>query len=313
MGTQDTLSYIQQVKGRARGHPSQSKTEMDRIIDAWAGSLSKVPLGVELVPARIVTILEVFVRDWIERLIDYGSPYVERAATLKLDLKFDWTLTNSVRGGVVTLGQLVAHTISTSRLETIKAAIDALISDDLFVRVSQTTNRWEVEVMGAPSNPIIGDMNALKRDLFKLFETRHILVHELPKKPTISAGDVDVFLQSTKLFIEATDEFLSELLFGKYPLTQRAMNVAAAEGNEAALEQLSEVRSEIENEYGAWGSDLSTVQEKWNQFRDADAEWQSREAEGGSMQPMLYSMASEAHAKARTKELRNWLERGRQR
>jgi hypothetical protein len=35
----------------------------------------------ELIPARIVTLLEVFVRTWIEDLVDKGAPYVERAAS----------------------------------------------------------------------------------------------------------------------------------------------------------------------------------------------------------------------------------------
>ncbi|MFB6419235.1 MULTISPECIES: lysozyme inhibitor LprI family protein [Bradyrhizobium] len=311
MRSQDTLSYIKQVKGRAMGHPSLSKIEIDRLSDAWTG-LKERPLATELVPVRIVTILEVFVRDWVEQIIDQGFPYVERAATLKLDLKFDWTLTSNVRLGTVTLGQLVAHNISTSRLETIKSALDTLISDDLFARISLVVNRWEVEVMGSPPIPIIADNDKLRRDLFRLFEVRHILVHELPKGPIVSSDDVESFLQSAKLFVEATDEFLSELLWGKYPLTQRDMNATAAERNKSALEDLAKVCSEIESEYEEWGSDLWTVQKQWNQFREADAEWQSREAEGGSMQSMLYSMASEAHAKARTKELRDWLNRGRQ-
>jgi uncharacterized protein YecT (DUF1311 family) len=310
MGSQDTLRYIRQVTGRAMGHPSLSKTEIDRLDDAWKGSLKDQPVAAELVPARIVTVLEVFFRDWVEQLVDHGPPYLERAATLRLDLKFDFALASNLRGGTITLGQLVAHSISTSRLESIKAALDTLVADDLFIRVSQVSKRWDVEVLGNPPNPIIRDMDQLKRNLFLLFELRHILVHELPKEPVVSIQDVTSFLRSASLFMEATDEFLSELLHGKYPLTQRAMNAAAAEGNKVALEELSNVCSEIAKQYGSYGSDLAAVQEKWNQFRNADAEWQSREAEGGSMQPMLYSMASEALARARTKELKEWLTRG---
>jgi len=295
MASQDTLRYIQQVTSRGMGHPSLSKAEIDRLSDAWEGSLKDQPLAAQLVPARIVTVLEVFFRDWVERLIDHGPPYLERAAALKLDLKFDYALANNLRGGIVTLGQLVAHTIPTSRLESIKAAFDTLVADDIFVRVSQVSKRWDVEVLGKSPDPIIPNMDQLKRDLFKLFEVRHILVHELPKEPAASLEDVSSFLRS---------------LHGKFPLTQRAMNAAAAEGNEVALEELSNVCSEIAKQYGSYGSELAAVQETWDQFRNADAEWRSREAHGGSMQPMLYSMASEGLARARTKELKEWLAKG---
>src|SRR6516165_7732122 len=109
MGSQDTLRYIRQVTGRAMGHPSLSKTEIDRLDDAWKGSLKDQPVAAELVPARIVTVLEVFFRDWVEQLVDHGPPYLERAATLRLDLKFDFALASNLRGGTITLGQLVAH------------------------------------------------------------------------------------------------------------------------------------------------------------------------------------------------------------
>src|SRR5262245_45811283 len=132
MGSQDTLRYIQQVTSRAMGHPSLSKAEIDLLGDAWEGTLKDQPLAAQLVPARIFTVLEVFFRDWVEQLVDHGPPYLERAAALRLDLKFDYALASNLRGGVVTLGQLVAHTISTSRLESIKAAFDTLVADDIF-------------------------------------------------------------------------------------------------------------------------------------------------------------------------------------
>lgn len=63
----------------------------------------------ELIPARIVTLLEVFVRTWIEELIDKGAPYVERAASLKAEIKYDFAIARSLHGGLVAMGQLPAQ------------------------------------------------------------------------------------------------------------------------------------------------------------------------------------------------------------
>jgi hypothetical protein len=72
----------------------------------------------------------------------------------------------------VTLGQLVAHTITRSRLERVKSALDVTIDGDVLVCLSKVVNRWEVEVLGNFAVPIISDIDELKRDLFSLFDVR---------------------------------------------------------------------------------------------------------------------------------------------
>jgi hypothetical protein len=96
--SQATLQNILHVRSRALGHPSLSKTKINDLANAWKSTLSTQPLAEELVPARIVTILEVFVRDWVEQLVDHGSSFFERAAKLKLDLTFDYNLVSNLRG-----------------------------------------------------------------------------------------------------------------------------------------------------------------------------------------------------------------------
>ncbi|WP_315742218.1 lysozyme inhibitor LprI family protein [Bradyrhizobium sp. SZCCHNR1075] len=309
MSTQNTLHNILQVRSRGRAR-HVIKLAIDDLSREWTKTLHQQPLVDELVPARIVTLLEVFARGWIEQLVDHGSPFLERAAELKLDLKFDYKLAAILHGGTITLGQLVAHTISTSRLEAIKSIFDKLIDDDIFNCLARISNRWDVEVLGKPPVPIIPDIDRLKRDLFKLFEVRNILVHELPKTKPISADDVNTFLQSATLFIEATEEYLSQLLHGQYPLTQRAMNEEAIARSDEALLDLLDLCVQIAKDYGAWGAELAAVQAKWNEFRLAEAEWRSNEVRGGSMQPMLFALASEELARSRIKDLREWVERG---
>src|ERR1017187_5627690 len=64
-------------------------------------------------PIRLVTLLEVFTRRWLERLIDHGAPYLANAAALvQSGSKFDFATAMAIQGKKVSIGQLVAHGVS---------------------------------------------------------------------------------------------------------------------------------------------------------------------------------------------------------
>jgi hypothetical protein len=56
--------------------------------------------------------LRCFLRSWLQRLIDRGAPYVERASKLNLNLKYDFAIAHSLQGGAVSFGELFSHSVS---------------------------------------------------------------------------------------------------------------------------------------------------------------------------------------------------------
>jgi Lysozyme inhibitor LprI len=309
MAPRDRISEIVEIRKREGRHPaSPSKYDLDRLSDVWKQKLKGVDFTDELIPIRIVTILEVSVRGWIEHLVDHGAPYVERAAKLNIDLKFDFAIASSLHGGVVTLGQLIAHSVSISRLESVVNVLGTLLDENLFASISTVHDRWAVEVEGKPDRPIIDDIKQLKRTLFRLFEVRHVLVHEMPRAKPHTVDEVDDFLRSATLFIQAVDEMLDTKLHGKSPLTQGAMNRDAAARGDAAMEELTALCEQIAREYGS--TTIHNVQTAWNVFQAAEAKRQSDVYLGGSMQPMIYSAAVESLTRTRIDELKRWIEEG---
>src|SRR5258708_34542442 len=59
-----------------------------------------------------VTLLEVFTRANIAELIDHGMEYTKRAIELSKNLKMDFALVQSIQGRVITLGDIVAQSVS---------------------------------------------------------------------------------------------------------------------------------------------------------------------------------------------------------
>jgi Lysozyme inhibitor LprI len=286
------LSLIRHRQGKYRRMPS--KYDLEELKRVWNNQLKGVDPVDELVPIRIVTLLEVFLRYWIEALIDHGAPYVERASNLKLDLKYDFAIARSLQGGSVTLGQLIAHSVSLSRVDALSSVLQTLLDQDIFAAISETRDRWKVKHEGDSVGPIISDITWLRRTLVRLFEVRHILVHELPENKPHELNDVAEFLDAAALFVDAVGEEFATRLYGDYPMTQSEMNRDAAARHEVAMTELEELCREIAIETAS--DEIYKVQQAWLTFKEAEAERQTQRHLGGSIRPMLYSLGAIAES-----------------
>jgi uncharacterized protein YecT (DUF1311 family) len=306
----DRVSELMSIKERAgRDFSPPSEYDLTQLEITWHEKLKGISPADELVPIRIVTILEVFGRRWIGKLINFGAPYVERAAKLKVDVKYDFAIASSLQGGAVTLGDVVAHSVSLNAFEQYIAVFSALTDSKFLDLISETKDRMAVETEGESAQPIIGSVDELAKTLSRLFEVRHVLVHELPSNKPHSVDEVSGFIRSAKEFVAAADEQLTQALYGLYPVSQQAMNLKAIEASEAADAELAAVCAEAEKI--DWAKPLATVQRAWEEYRDAEAEREASAFEGGTMQPLIYFSAREEITRERIKALKAWTETNR--
>jgi uncharacterized protein YecT (DUF1311 family) len=296
--------------GEKRRRPS--KYDLSGLKDTWQKQLKGIGPTDELILIRVVTILEVFLRYWIEALIDHGAPYVERASRLKADIKYDFAIAQSLQGGSITLGQLIAHSLSLNRIESFSSILKTLLDQDLFDAISNTQDLRRVRDDGDAVGPIINDVSWVRKKLARLFEVRHILVHELPRKKPHTLEEVVEFLEAATLFLDATDNELTFRLHGRY-MTQREMNDDAAQRHAAAMTELEALCKEVvlktpEIPGRPKPVSIDKVQLHWLCYKEAEAERRTEMYAGGTMRPMAYYLASEVITQARISELQEWLD-----
>jgi hypothetical protein len=257
-------------------------------------------------PIRIVTLIEVFTRSSVALLIDHDSPFAERASKLDVNIKFDFSLVRSLQGREVTLGQLMAHGISVQRIENMASVFSTLLGRDLFELISKVARQWEFEQEGDAAKPIITDLAETRKTLSRLFELRHVLVHEFPHSVPYTHDDIEQFLNASIDFMDATEEMLQTTLYGREPTHQRGRNAKAELEAKLVLQELAEVVQEIAKISKT--KRIFRVQRKWEAFKHAEAERQSaiwgRRARMG---PLIYHYAVKRLAKERVRELREWL------
>jgi uncharacterized protein YecT (DUF1311 family) len=252
---------------------------------------------------RYVTLLEVFCRYWVQKLIDSGSPYVERAVGLKADVKYDLALVRSLHGQTISLGLLLSNSVSLSNIDSISAALSILVEHDFFDWLSKVKPRTLLEDGGAP---IVADVQTLRRVLSRTFEVRHVLVHEFPEASPHAIAEVDEMIAATDTFIHAADEGFAQLLYGLYPISQQAMNRAAREESSAAQEELQKLIDEVQKRTRE--SDILQVQQAWDAFAKAEAERHAKGWTGGTGYPLIYHTALKVLTRDRVNQLRLWVD-----
>ncbi|QSQ17470.1 hypothetical protein [Myxococcus landrumensis] len=288
------MTEIVEVRAR-RGRVSRYEItrRLSELEKSWP-QFKETSLNVgDLMPIRAVTLLEVFTRQWVAEMIDAGEPYVARAASWKKDLRFDTSVWLAMHGKRVTLGELFAHQLSINSLADVESVVSALLGHSLFEQMKSVYSREQVEKCHQPKVPIVSDVVRLRKSLARLFEVRHIIVHELPEQSPLTAEETDGFPSAALTFARAADEVLERALYGEVPLTQAAMNEHAGARLQQVEQELADtiVEFKLLNEKG-----FQDVLDAFEVYAKAHASWSSgiNEPSPGSIAPLLFAGDKEA-------------------
>ena len=305
----DKLAEIAARRARSqRGGWWRGKSELDTLESQWRCGSGSLRIPPPFVAIRLVTILEVFTRDWVAELIDAGEPYIGRGAELvKGLLKIDYAMAQALVGKQVTFGELVSHEIPVNDIGDIDRAFSALLGGPLFHELEGIIDRWAITTSDSQAVPILPDPAWARAQMGRLFAARHIIVHELPDDRDTGLQSIADFTRATIQFVEAADQYLDRLLHGDYPTTQQGMNAAAAEKAEDADADLRDILAQLDPN----GSDerLIAAQAAWEDYRLKQAEYRSGFFSRGSIAPMLFADEMEKVTRARIERLLWYLNR----
>ena len=305
----DKLTEIAERRARSgRGGWWRGKSELDTLVSQWRSELELSRIPPQFVAIRLVTILEVFTRDWVAELVDTGDPYTSRGADLvKGSLKIDYAMAQALVGKQVTFGELVSHEIPINDIGDIDRAFSTLLDDSLFARLEGTVDCWAINDGEAPAAPILADPAWARAQIVSLFTTRHIVVHELPDDREIELELIADFIRATAAFVEATDQYFDRLLHGDYPVTQLGMNAAAADKAAFADAELRHIVAQLDPD--GVNDPLIEAQTAWEEYRLRQADYRASHFRGGSIAPMLFSNEFATITRERVTRLRWFLER----
>ena len=241
MPKQPTIAKILEWKerrGRSR-FSGELLSKVDDLAHTWEEVAADERLA-DFIPVRLCTIIEVYVRETVREVVNSSPTYLDRAEPLLKNAKFDFLIAKQLHGQRVTMGDIVAHSVSVSDLEHIISIYETLLPG--YRSALPTVNeRWIEDRDQGQSDPILEDVEQVFACIQRLFQVRHIVTHEMPLSAPYSAKDIPDFLASAGKFLSATDWFLTGELRGEVPQTQASMNMLADEelnSETAAMERV---------------------------------------------------------------------------
>jgi uncharacterized protein YecT (DUF1311 family) len=303
----DRIIAWNERRGRSR-RGFELTSDVQELGRRWSADRASLSPFADFVPLRLVTTIEVFVRESMREIIDSGPPYLERAEDLFKAIRLDFRFATSLQGRRVTIGDIIGHSVSISDVEQIAAILEKLLPG-YRKALPAVHDRWEVEIEGKKPEPIIADVEKMFFVLRRLFEVRHVVAHELPRRWTYNEDETSGFLEATLQFMQATDEHIGSVLRGDEPLTQVEMNIRAGNELEAELADLKRVFSAVEQTDDVDQVALKDSQAAWEVFADAEASLRASLVQGGSMYGSVWASAKSSVVRTRIEQLRWWLDR----
>lgn len=266
------------------------------------------PLHIQFVPIRLVTILEVFLREVIAELVDGEQVAFEKVEKLVKGAKIDLAFAAHVNRRELTIGDLVAHSVSLNGVEGVFNIMTTLI-DGFPGKIAIAHPRWSEEANEWPLPAIITDYDATLATLGRLFEIRHILTHELPSESALDPKELPIFIEAAQSFIKATDWTVVESLHGSVPRTQISMNMLAEEDLDVHQTKLDSTLSRVEALPGIDCDALRQAHAAWADFAEKQASVVASQVEGGSMYPLLWASEKAALVRDRITQLNGIIDR----
>ncbi|MDA8112756.1 MAG: hypothetical protein M0T83_09915 [Nitrospiraceae bacterium] len=288
---------------------------MDSLLSGWKkANDNEIPMS-DYVVIRLVTLLEVQIRQTIREMIDHGNPY--RINGTRIIKKWSQeTLIDSmlaIKDDRITFGGLVAHGVSVNTIDEILSNLEAVFGESFKSELAASTVRWTEDVeRGDDLKPLIENLGKTIEWIKKLLTVRHIVVHKIPKKRPYSEEEIPEFVLHAKQFATALEWLVVAKRWGNAPRTQGMMNRMASKRSKEAQMKLDELRGGTEKNFCDPKSAKEEIEFHWDRFVDLSAKSEAGYLEGrgghGSMAPMLYAQAKERLTKIRIKEIERFFE-----
>jgi hypothetical protein len=165
---------------------------------------------VKYLPIGFVACIEGYFRLVFRYLIDYGSPFRENAGGFK-DVRLGIEQVVAIQGGKFTLGEFISHLLPINGLDDINRSMSILLGDQFLDRVKQV--KLDIFV-GQPPKSLeeAGNHKNVFQAVQRLFEHRHIFVHELTTHIRVNVRDIRAHTEWSFYLMFATELLIQELL-----------------------------------------------------------------------------------------------------
>lgn len=313
MMARDTIKEIMELKSRnefADSHQVHLRLySLQELLKSSTGNGRTNEEVLRYIPIALVACMEGLFRSLYAEIIDYGEPYSKNVEKFNSsNRKFDYNIINAIQSKKLTIGEFISHTLSCNNISDIDNNISILLETKFLHELKNFETQSNFDEQKTISSTFKNDSKNILKSVVKVFELRHIFCHEFGTKVQVDQDIIQELFSNTKIFLENATDFIYSKLYPNAPETQTDMNIDAHnefDKIDAKLEvYISKLKDEdftdmLDFDKGAFEESMI----KWKQYRVSEAIYKSSVVEGGSMQPMIYSMSMYTTTLRKIKEL----------
>jgi hypothetical protein len=207
--SEDTLRQIAEKKERISAPDADASWRMSSLLQTFNKMVTQSQEFLRYFPIAVVATLEGYFRARLALLIDSGEPFMSNAMDAHSEIKLDKALAVAIATRAVGLGEIITHSISINSFGGLIQVIRNISGRPKFLE--EVVAVRPDHLSAREGEMIIGDADETWRMLGKVFETRHILCHELGADMRLDAEETRRLLLVAQAFIKASARWLGAL------------------------------------------------------------------------------------------------------
>jgi len=247
------------------------------------------------IPIGIIACAESYFRAATKELIDFGTPFSENAANFNKtkDIKFDFAVVQAIQGKQVTVGDFVSHLLPMNNLDDISSTLGVLTGKDFLRDLKPYLFKDEFfdeekgyETYLPPIDGLTQDqlnkVAEIYEDVKETYRLRNIFCHEAAEPEIIEVQKIYRCFDNTVKFLEATNEFIWDLIDPNRPTCNADWTNRLYEDLQKIDEELENLIKNIAGENDEINQEFVEIHEAWKKYREKRSEFVAKEWGGGS-------------------------------
>ena len=207
--TDDLVKEIAARKTRAPEPDMAVSWRMSSLLQTFNKSTVHRQELLRYFPIAVVATIEGYFRVRLAQLIDHGEPFISNALKAYPEIKLDISMAGAITSKKVSLGGLITHSFGISSFSSLVKAVTNISGRPKFL---EEVAKIRPAFIGSETKcPIISNPEDTWARLGGVFETRHILCHELASDLMLDGAEIRTLLLLTQEFTRASAIWIDKL------------------------------------------------------------------------------------------------------
>lgn len=257
MSKRDLIAEIIAKKLRSKDKWSRASSGLYKLERSFSAQENEGKRPFALYLIGVASCMEVAVREAVRRLVDHGSPYLDRIDEFKQHLRLDLDVVSALGDQRISFGDFVAHLLPVSSIEHIDSHLGVLLGcklrqslADIREFVEPPDSTWlgsensEEAFDSTERRNLVANPDDLLAVLGKIFTARHIAAHEADFN-SVSRVDLAQFFQAARKFIDALGEIVDQALHPNAPRSSFGLSLQVANESGEIYSSMEETTQQV--------------------------------------------------------------------